>query len=331
MGFVFFGGISGAMTNFTKPPLTPEAHLKLLMDRGLVVPDQDKAIAYIKSIGYFRLKSYSRHVMVDPTSHNLVEGTTFDQILSYYVFDRELRLLTLDAIERIEVAIKAKFCGIVATHTNNAHWYLVRKLFKEADRHADFIEKCGQECNRCPDRYIESYQAKYKVPPEPPCWMAFEVLPFGAISKAYENLDTSLQSLIASEFGFNRRVVLNWLHTLTVVRNVCAHHHTLWNRSYPTTPIVPDKWQHVFDQTDINSYAARAVVCALWLSVFIPASEWRYRLEDLLNKFPHITPKEVGFKAPIREIFKELPVPLKRATLLEKISEIEGEPQKANG
>lgn len=36
-------------------------------------------------------------------------NTRFSDVLNLYIFDRELRLLLLDAIERIEVSVKAQW------------------------------------------------------------------------------------------------------------------------------------------------------------------------------------------------------------------------------
>nr|NQU90751.1 Abi family protein [Bacteroidota bacterium] len=39
------------------------------------------------------------------TSHTFFPGITFDRVLKTYLFDRKLRLLVFDAIERIEIAL----------------------------------------------------------------------------------------------------------------------------------------------------------------------------------------------------------------------------------
>ncbi|WP_349293799.1 Abi family protein [Marinobacter sp. M3C] len=33
----------------------------------------------------------------------------------------------------------------------------------------------------------------------------------------------------------------SWLHTLTIVRNICAHHARLWNRELGIKPELPKK------------------------------------------------------------------------------------------
>ena len=40
-----------------------------------------------------------------------VPGTTLEQVWEHYLFDRQLRLLFMDAIERIEISLRVKFDG----------------------------------------------------------------------------------------------------------------------------------------------------------------------------------------------------------------------------
>jgi abortive infection bacteriophage resistance protein len=46
---------------------------------------------------------------------------------------------------------------------------------------------------------------------------------------------------IADAYGFDEKVLRSFLHHLTVVRNVCAHHARLWNRRFAVTFTLPRK------------------------------------------------------------------------------------------
>jgi abortive infection bacteriophage resistance protein len=61
------------------------------------------------------------------------QGTTFEDILNLYTFDRELRLLVLDAIERIEISIRAKWAYHL-TQRHGAHAHLNADLFVNKSR-----------------------------------------------------------------------------------------------------------------------------------------------------------------------------------------------------
>jgi abortive infection bacteriophage resistance protein len=93
---------------FNKPPLDLDPLIELLKKRGLNIDNIETAKYYLKFIGYYRLSAYFLSFQDATNSnshHQFKQGTTFDDVLNLYIFDRKLRLLVLDAIERIEVAM----------------------------------------------------------------------------------------------------------------------------------------------------------------------------------------------------------------------------------
>jgi len=95
------------MNDFTKPSFNLEQHLEKLLNNGLIISDLDQARHILKNIGYYRLSAYFRPFFVPgQQTKRFLPGTTFDDILQLYVFDRELRLLVLDALERIEISLR---------------------------------------------------------------------------------------------------------------------------------------------------------------------------------------------------------------------------------
>jgi abortive infection bacteriophage resistance protein len=101
---------------YAKPALTPADLLAHLVARGLVVPHPIDALHALEYVGYYRLLIYMRPLQVeDPAGvRRFVAGTTFEDVFALYNFDRELRLLCLDAVERIEVALRAAIVSQVA-------------------------------------------------------------------------------------------------------------------------------------------------------------------------------------------------------------------------
>ncbi|MFI3893222.1 Abi family protein [Kocuria rhizophila] len=76
-----------------------------LVGRGLEIPDGQRAERYMRHIGYYRLSPYMIPFQTHDGSHEFLPGATFDDVLGLYVFDRQLRLLVLDAVERVEAAV----------------------------------------------------------------------------------------------------------------------------------------------------------------------------------------------------------------------------------
>ena len=84
---------------YNKLPLSFQDQISLLKSRGLIIDDEIKAISFLKEISYYRMSAY---FIPYQTEKDIFEkGTTFDQIIKTYSFDRELRLLVFSCIERI--------------------------------------------------------------------------------------------------------------------------------------------------------------------------------------------------------------------------------------
>ena len=102
---------------YQKPPTSFSTQVELLKQRGLIIPDKAKAEFYLAQINYYRLAAYCLPFEQDHSSHRFQSGTQFDDILNLYIFDRELRLLVLDAIERFEVSLRTQLALTIRQHT----------------------------------------------------------------------------------------------------------------------------------------------------------------------------------------------------------------------
>lgn len=98
---------------YTKPFLTFEEQADLLMkDRGMVA-DRDDLIRHLQDVGYYRLSGYW-HIHKKHGSDEFWEGTTFKRVWDMYVFDRQFRLVVLDAVERVEVYMRTQLAYLLA-------------------------------------------------------------------------------------------------------------------------------------------------------------------------------------------------------------------------
>ena len=93
---------------YNKPVLELRDQLQQLKDRGMHVSNDEIAIHYLGHLNYYRLAAYWLPFEKDHATHQFRSGTTFEDVLNSYIFDRELRLLILDAIERIEVSVRTQ-------------------------------------------------------------------------------------------------------------------------------------------------------------------------------------------------------------------------------
>jgi abortive infection bacteriophage resistance protein len=296
---------------FTKPPLSLRDQLSLLRARGLTVNDVAVATHYLSHVGYYRLSGYARPFQIGGTGatrHNFHPGATFEDILERYIFDRKLRLLVMDAMERIEISVRAAMSNTVAAR-HGAHWYLKPRLFSPTFDHGRFIADIKGQIGHAPehsrrrDIHIDHYYQTYSAPDTPPSWMVFESVSFGTISVAYKNLAPPEFAPISGSYGLPHPVFASWLHSLTYIRNICAHHARLWNRECRVKPLVARAFKA--DLTPNERVYAQLVVMQILLARIAPGNHWARKLRDLLAEHPTIPLAGMGFPAgwPSRRIW----------------------------
>jgi len=231
--------------DYHKSALTTEQQLDKLIQRGLTVENYDDAIQTLTSISYYRLSAYwypfrTRDANGKMTS-TIIAGTTFSQIITLYEFDRQLRSLILDAIERVEVATRTRLTYYMG-HKYGSFVHVDPRNFHPTFNHAPWLRKLEGETSRSKDKFIEHYKNKYSGFPTVPIWMLTEVMSLGSLSLFYKGLQNSQKlgiedkKAISLHFNIHHKRLEDWLHTLTYIRNICAHHGRLWNRELSIRP-----------------------------------------------------------------------------------------------
>ena len=223
---------------YSKPALSIPEQAQLLLDRGLICPDRQRLEAYLSNIGYYRLSAYLlpfEHPSSNGGSrnHQFLPGTTFEQVLNLYVFDRKLRLLVMEAIERIEVAARTRWASAMALR-HGAHAHMNSGLFKNPWQHATDIARVSKELQDSNETFVAHYRKKYTEPYLPPIWAVVETMTLGGLSRWIASTsDNQVKREVARALGMPTIEILEQvLHALTPMRNICAHHARMWNRRF---------------------------------------------------------------------------------------------------
>ncbi|WP_420724733.1 Abi family protein [Hwanghaeella sp. LZ110] len=285
---------------YDEPALTLIQQITMLRQRGLIIPDDDFAQKVLRFVGFFRMRGYFlpfREQDANGVRGNFKLGTTFTEIVQVYIFDRKLRLLVMDAMERIEVASRTVISNEMSVQYG-PHWYLESRYFRRFDHDkyiSDIRNEIGsrEEGSRHRDSFIASYYEQYCEPDLPPSWMIFEVLPFGYVSKTYSRLAPEPRKQIAEKFDVSHRVLESWLHTLSSLRNLCAHHSRLWNRNFG---VRPKKYKPIEEHFKVyDRFYAQAVVIKSLLDSVAGHPKWAHDLANLLDESSFIDPTAMGF------------------------------------
>jgi len=284
---------------YSKPPLTFPDQADLLIKRGLIA-DRNELIHRLESVSYYRLSAYW-YTFRKKDSDDLKEGTTLDTVWERYVFDRQLRLLVMDAIERVEIALRTQ---LVNRHSLRfgALGYLDRNTLPgmSVDDHRFFLETIRNEARKSKEDFVVHYFGKYTSETDLPLWMACELMTFGTMLTLFRHVDKSIKSSIAAEYGIADVVLESWLLSLNFVRNICAHHARLWNRGLGNKqPSIPRLNKHPEWHTPVAvpSDCIFGVMTVLYymLRKVAPMSLWKDRLEKLLAGYPRIPLRFMGF------------------------------------
>ena len=229
-------------TPFTKPATTYAQQISQLIGRGMAISDTGLAERWLKTVGYYRLGAYWLPFETPPTkgqtrSKVFTQGTKFEDVIKLYTFDRELRLLVMEATERTEIALRTSWTyHMVNKYGSHAH--LDPTEFTFGLKYHNQVSRLTQEIERSREKFVKHYLKTYDPPTVPPLWIVTELMTFGALSMWVENIrDNQIKTAIARDMGLgNIDLMKGTIQSLSYARNICAHHARLWNRGLVKRP-----------------------------------------------------------------------------------------------
>lgn len=288
---------------YEKPPLTFEDQTDRLLARGMT-GDRDDIRNHLERVNYYRLSGYWYPFRRQDDTFR--PGTTFESVWRRYTFDRQLRLLVLDGIERVEVAARTLLAYHHA-HDHGPFGYAENpeslKRLKPAERTA-LLENIRLELGRSHELFVRHFRQKYgdTHPDYLPIWMATEAVSFGRVVMMMKGSPTRVRERVAVAFGVPGTVLSSWLHCLSVVRNICAHHGRLWNRTLGVKPKLPrhDDWRSPVRVQPDRVFSV-LTICRHSLQQIAPASRWHVRLDQLLTDYPEVPVGQLGFPSNWRD------------------------------
>lgn len=292
---------------YTKPPLTTDQHIELLQERGLTIEDPERARKYLNTIGYFRLTGYMYHLQSKDGHHRFQGDTSFNDILLHYKFDKALRRLFNEYLERIEVALRAKLNQTYSL-MHGFYWYTDRELYAEQQTYDTINEEIRKSFAEAQERFLRAFKAKYTDEDLPPSNMALETLSFGKLVRLFNGLNNANneKTEVARFFGIPNTLLVSWLIRLSIVRNICAHHSRLWNRLITAQkPKIPSRKKYRFEGAVPENFSTSLYGTAALLDRILgsinPENRFTMHLTVLIDEYPLINTDLMGFPKNWRE------------------------------
>jgi len=277
---------------FAKPPTTFQEQVDLLKSRGLIINDSEKALQNISRINYYRLSSYYVPFQIN---RNLFKSeTSIEKIFRLYGFDKKMRSLIFGALEIIEVTLRTKI-AYYFSHKYGPFAYSNPRYFSRGFKHYDWYTKLEESIQISREDFIKEFFKEYDEEKNLPLWIAIEIMSFGQLSFLFRGLERIDSNNISKDcFGIDEKILSSWIHTLVYIRNLCAHHSRIWNRTLAIKPKVPNKlaeWKGI-------SNSKIFCLFLIFKKLIILPSEWenfKNNLLQLLEEHNDIDIKRMGF------------------------------------
>ena len=145
----------------------------------------------------------------------------------------------------------------------------VTSLFTNTAQHEKTLQSITDEYHRSDEQFVRAFKRKYSDP-LPPSWM----------------------TLVSDT------VFASWLHTLVYVRNICAHHARLWNRTLGVRPLMPRHPRGTFisqPATGTQRVYFVLTIIRYWLNIIDPQNTLTQDLQQLFSEFPSVHAGALGF------------------------------------
>jgi abortive infection bacteriophage resistance protein len=299
---------------YDKPFLPISQQIEQLQSRGVVVTDIDQATRDLHAINYYRLSGYWYPMRKLETcadgvcvpTEQCIEGTSFDHIVNLYIFDKKLRLLMLDVLERIEISLRSDVARVLGekdifAHEKSEYFNNLTSVprLRQEQQFTSLRDRYRKHEQQAKNEFLKHFRKKYSG--NPPVWVAVELWSFGTLSIVIEKMTMGDKRTIANAYNLTPEVLPSFIRTLAEVRNICAHHDRLWNRTLTARPktatITDNKLTHLQELTTAKIYFAVAIARAFQSSM-TTNKEWVDDLKSLIESFPAapgINLKHMGF------------------------------------
>lgn len=291
-----------------KNPTTVDEQIQLMRSRGMNV-DEPLARQWLSSVSYYRLSGYWYPYRVlpapaDPKNPQRADdfelGTAFAEVVALYEFDRKMRMLIYDGIERIEVALRARIGELLIA--KGALSYKDPGFFRKEFQHKEWLKTAEKRVLRAKKRNhaIAHYASNYS---DYPFWVLADVLDFSDISMLFDGLHVDDQRSISESFGFildpnqlsqrqkkryfKQDPLARWCEQLTILRNTCAHHGRVWNRHF--TPASTNAFRTIQELSCLPEGQSERLFGALTIIAFMlrsvsPDSTWVNKVRNLIEQ-----------------------------------------------
>lgn len=276
---------------------TIEDQLSILEARGLNIPDKKVAQDFLYRNNYYRISGYSLTLR---NHDQFFPRATFKNIMDIYEFDYYLRHIILKYIELIEVSVKSVY-SYEFTQVYGPTGYLDKSNFQDDDKYTFIIKKANEqkEARLLHEAYLKHFVIDLQE--DIPLWAYVDLLTISDISFLYKISSEPVKVAVASAFGLNYTLLEKFMHSMTIIRNLCAHGSRLFNRLFEQKPSLNKKERALLltqkDGTLDNAHLYGFVLIMRRLLKPSEFAEMKREIEALSQKYSFVDLHHYGFRS----------------------------------
>ena len=204
-----------------------DEQIAILEYKGMTVEDKEYAKEVLLRENYFFLNGYRHLFLKSDVDKRFIPGTTFNELYSLFLFDREFRNIIFKNLLLIENNIKSIMSyQLSKKYGYKENEYLRPKNFtdrKDKQKQVnDLIKKMKRQVrvnapqHTATKHYVENYGYI-------PLWILVKVLSFGIVGELFQILKKEDQEGIADVYKMKIDTLITYLPILSNYRNLCAH------------------------------------------------------------------------------------------------------------
>lgn len=282
-----------------RPFKTHRQQLTILRSRNIIIADGSKAINILRKEGYYNIINGYKEIFLDAqvTSQTgedyYKNGTTFEQMYALYDFDRNLRLILLKYILKMETSLKTKLAYCFSEEYKQNFNYLDITNFDNTDpkKITNLIARLSRVITANTEQKDQGgqfyhYLDKHK---ELPLWVLVKKLTLGETIHFYNTVKPNVKNAIMAEINneYNRtyrtNITLNYttqseiiyemLQFINKFRNICAHEERLYNTLIKNKSKIPKI--NIFYTSRSHTFTSKLFDCIIIVGFFISKKDYQ--------------------------------------------------------
>ena len=291
------------MPNIMQKIYKPNEELvDLLISRNMTIINKSWAVKILNHENYYYLINGYNKIFIASTAPEdyYKDGSTFNELLALYTFDRTLRENLLIELLRVEHIVKSNIISVFSKYHGHDHTAYLRPENFNATSFENFRRTNSMifdmlkliESKKKTHGSIKHYMDKYGYVP---LWVLSKVMTFGKLNSFYSCLKNEEKTEIAATFHLTPKEFKGIIDFIANLRNKCAHGERIYchGKDLPLPRPIPNLKEHTMlyipkNKSGYKPYGSQDILALLIsLRYFLSPNRYNHLLSKIDNALHH--------------------------------------------